>query len=90
MMGAQRGPGVLLTPDPKRRSRPSTAPPPKVSRAGRHRESGDLVPFLASASALCMTLGKSLQALSLNPSAVAWRDTVRQALRASQTGMILK
>lgn len=65
MMGAQRGRGVLLTPDPKGGSRPGTAPPPKVSRADRHRESGDLVPFLGSASALCVTLGKSLQALSL-------------------------
>lgn len=56
--------GALLTADPKRGSQPATAPAPKVSRTGRNRESGDLVSFLGSVLALCVTLGKPLQALS--------------------------
>lgn len=63
-MGAQVGPGALLTTDAKRGSRTGAAPAPKVSRAGRNGESGVLVPFLGSVSALCVTPGKSSQALS--------------------------
>lgn len=45
---------------PREVAGPVQLQPPKVSTAGRPRESGDLVPILGSVADLCVTLGRSL------------------------------